>query len=319
MAEGGGGQSRRRFVARAAAVAGAFVVPRVHAQAPAQRGSVVRLVLGFSPGGSADRVVRILAPELGQRQERGAIVENLPGANGARAIARVATAEPNGDTLLVATSAVAHPDNAAAMQQLRAVIVTSSAPLALVVRTDLGVSDPASFARWLRAAPNASYGSAGVGNGTHVAAAELVDALGARAVHVPYGGSGAALPDLIGGRIDFMMAGVSATYDQHPAARMIAISTRERTRLPGFERLPTIAETIVPGFDFSLWQAIYAPAKLGDGAVASLNAQFRDILAQAKVRIALAETGADVVSGSPQEAEALLRAESARFAKLLHR
>ena len=304
-------RSRRRWLAAIAGGTLAAAVPRAFAQV--QRGGVVRLVLGFQAGGSADRVARILAPELGQRQGRSAIVENVPGANSARAIQRVVIAEPNGDTLLMATSAIAHPDNAASIDALRPVIVTSIAPMTLVVRADLPVTDPASFARWLRATPAAAYGSAGIGNGTHLAAAELVDALGAQATHVPYAGSSAGFGDLIGGRIDFMVTGASAMHSQHPGVRVIAISTRTRSRLPGLAALPTLAETIAPGFDASLWQAVYAPGRMPDDAIAALNAQFRDILAQESVRLALAETGAEVRSGTPADADALYRAELARY------
>lgn len=317
MAGRGNSRSRRRFVARAVAIAGALAVPPGRAQAPVQRGSVVRLVLGFSPGGSADRVARILAPELAQRQGRSVIVDNLPGANSARAIQRVVAAEPSGETLLMATSAIAHPDHEAAMAALRPVILASISPMTLVVRADLGVTDPAGFARWLRSAPNAVYGSAGVGNGTHLAAAELVDALGAQAIHLPYAGSPAGFADLIGGRVDFMMTGAAALYGQHAAARVIAVSTRTRSRLPDFESLPTLAETIVPGFDFSLWQAVYAPARTADATLSVLNAQFRDILAQDAVRAALADAGAEARLGSAAEADELYRDELARFRKRL--
>ena len=128
----------------------------------------MRLVLGFSAGGAADRVARVLAPELGRLIGRSAIVENVPGANSARAIARVVASEPDGDTLLFATSAIAHPDNAAAVESLRPVILTSTTPMVLVVRASLPVKDAREFARYLAAHPETTYGSAGIGNATHL-------------------------------------------------------------------------------------------------------------------------------------------------------
>ena len=195
------GMSRRGFLGGAAG----WALAARAARAQPVRTGVVRLVLGFAPGGAADRVARVLAPELARLNGRGAIVENVPGANGARAIQRVAASDPDGDTLLMATSAVAHPDNAAAMEALRPVILTSTTPMVLVVRASLPLRDTREFGRWLAAHPAATYGSAGLGNATHLGAAELVGRLGATATHVPYSGATPAFGDLIGGHIDFIV------------------------------------------------------------------------------------------------------------------
>ncbi|CAG0949473.1 hypothetical protein BURK1_00107 [Burkholderiales bacterium] len=305
--------ARRRIVVGTAAVFAALLVdPRsVLAQPP--RGGVVRLVVGFVPGGASDRVARILAPELGRVQHRNAIVENVPGANSARAIARVASSEPDGDTLLFGSSAVAHPDNAAGAAALRPVIVASTTPMVLVVRASLPVHDARGFALHLAAHPRTTYGSAGIGNATHLCAEELVRRIGAEATHVPYSGSAAAFNDLVGGHIDFLTMGAIPALSQHTSVRMLAVSTRTRSRLAGLDHLPTIAETLAPGFDFSLWQAAFAPSRLPDAAAATLSAQFREILALDPVRIALADTGAEVVGGSIADAERVLHADIERF------
>lgn len=289
------------------------------ALAQAARAGTVRLVVGFAPGGVSDRVARVLAPELARSAGRAAIVENVPGANGARAIARVSASEPDGDTLLFASSAIAHPDNAAGAASLRPVILTSTTPLVLVVRASLPVHDAREFARHLSMRTGTTYGSAGVGNGTHLCAAELVERLGIDAVHVPYSGSTPALGDLMGGHIDFLTMGATPALAQQAAVRMIAVTTRSRSRLPGLEGLPTIAETIAPGFDFSLWQAVFAPSRVPDADVATINARFREILAFESVRAALADVGAEVVSGTPEDAERVQRAEAERFRRRMQR
>ena len=302
---------RRKVVAGAVAGAVAFALQRAAAYAQVPRGGTVRLVVGFPPGGSVDHVARILAPELARVLGRSVIVENVPGANSARAIARVASSEPNGDTLLLASSAIAHPDNAAAAALLRPVILVSTAPMVLVVRASLPAHDPREFAAYLAAHAGASYGSSGLGNPTHLAAARLVEHLRVDAVHVPYSGSALAFADLVAGRIDFMMTASNSSVGGHGAVRALAVTTRSRSRLPGLDRLPTIAETLVPGFDFGLWQAVFAPARFPDAAVAALNAQLRDVLASEQVRTALAEGGVEIVAGSPVDAESVYRAEIA--------
>jgi tripartite-type tricarboxylate transporter receptor subunit TctC len=287
------------------------------AQSP--RGGTIRLVVGFVPGGASDRVARVLAPELARLAGRAAIVENVPGANGARAIARVSSSEPDGDTLLFASSAIAHPDNAAGASALRPVIVTSTTPMVLVVRASMPVHDAREFARYLSTRSGTTYGSAGVGNATHLCAAELVERLGVDATHVPYNGSTPALGDLMGGHIDFLTMGATPGLSQQTAVRMLAVSTRSRSRLPGLDGLPTIAETIAPDFDYSLWQAVFAPSRVPEAVVGKLNAQFREILSLDSVRTSLADAGAEIVSGSPEDAERVLRAETERFRRRMPR
>jgi tripartite-type tricarboxylate transporter receptor subunit TctC len=311
-----GVRAGRRKVLGAVAAALALRAGGGRAQA---RPGVVRLMLGFAAGGAADRVARVLAPELARITGRSAIVENVPGANGARAIARVTSSEPDGDTLLFATSAIAHPDNAAAVELLRPVILTSTTPMVVVVRASLPAKDAREFARYLAAHPETTYGSAGIGNATHLCAAELVERLNARATHVPYGGTTPAFADLLGGHIDFLIMGANPTLAQQTGVRMIAVTTRSRSRLAGIDHLPTIAETLVPGFDFSLWQAVWAPARVPATTVSALNAQLREILALDAVRASLADVGSEVVSGPPEEAERVYRDEAARFRSLAQR
>ena len=94
---------------------------------------------------------------------------------------------------------------------------------------------------------------------------------------------------------------------------MLAVTTRTRSRLAGIDHLPTIAETLAPGFDFSLWQAVWAPARVPAATVSALNAQFREILALDSVRVALADVGSEVVSGTPDAAERAYRDEAVRY------
>ncbi|MBK7332729.1 MAG: tripartite tricarboxylate transporter substrate binding protein [Betaproteobacteria bacterium] len=311
--------ARRRFVAGTLACAAAVALRVRDAFAQSPRGGTIRLAVGFAPGGASDRVARVLAPELARLAGSAAIVENIPGANGARAIARVSSSEPDGDTLLFASSAIAHPDNAAGASALRPVIVTSTTPMVLVVRASMPVHDAREFARYLSTRSGTTYGSAGVGNATHLCAAELVERLGVDATHVPYNGSTPALGDLMGGHIDFLTMGATPGLSQQAAVRMLAVSTRSRSRLPGLDGLPTIAETIAPDFDYSLWQAVFAPSRVPDAVVGKLNAQFREILSLDSVRTALADAGAEIVSGSPEDAERVLRAESERFRRRMPR
>ena len=298
---------RRRFVAGVAALA---LASAARAQ---PRAGPIRLVVGFNAGGSIDKVARTIVPELARLTGRSAIVENVPGANSARAIARVAASDPNGDTLLVGSSALAHPDNAAGAALLRPVVLASTMPMVLVVRASMPVHDPVSFAKYLVDHPGATYGSSGIGNATHLCAAQLVASLGIEATHVPYSGSSPVFADLVAGRIDFAMTGANSTLGHHASVRTLAVTTSTRSRLPGLDALPTIAETIVPGFDFGLWQAVFAPLRTPESVVQAIHAQFRETLAMPTVRAALAADGVEVVAGAPDEVERLLHVEARRM------
>jgi len=146
-----------------------------------------------------------------------------------------------------------------------------------------------------------------------VCAAELVERLGATATHVPYSGTTPAFADLMGGHIDFLVMGVSPSLAQQHAVRMLAVTTRQRSRLPGLDALPTLAETLGGDFDHSLWQAVYAPARVPASTRTTLEAQFREILALDAVRVSLADVGSEPVGGGPDAADRAFRAEVARY------
>ncbi len=281
----------------------------------------LRLVQGFPPGGAVDRVAKVLAPELARELGRPVIGEYLTGGNGVRAIRAVVDTTSDADVVLFATSAIANRSDpavaASRIETLKAVIVTSATPMALVVRASLDVDDTRAFVRRLKSDPPLSYGSAGMGSSTYVAAAELVSRVGAKAIHVPYQGSPQVLADLAGGHIDFATLGVSPALAQLPSVRALAVTTAQRTRLPGFERLPTIAETVAPGYDISLWQAVLAPPTFSEASIADLHRLLVAILALDHVRVALAAAGAEPVGGSPEQADALIRAEAERFAAIV--
>ena len=280
-----------------------------------------RLLQGFPPGGAADRGAKVLAPELARELGRPVIGEYLTGANGIRAIRAVVDTTSDADVVLFATSAIANRSDptvaASRIETLKPVIMTSTAPMALAVRASLGVDDVRAFVRRLKSDPPLSYGSSGAGNGTHIAAADLVNRVGGRAIHVPYQGSPQALTDLAGGHIDFATLGVSAALAQLPSVRLLAVTTAQRTRLPGFEGLPTIAETVAPGSDISLWQAVLAPATFSEASCADLQRRFDAILGLERVRVALAIAGAEPVGGSSESAAALIRAEVERLAAIV--
>jgi len=315
---------RTMLKALGAAVLG-HVAGRASAQATTYAGipHPLRLVQGFPAGGAVDRVAKVLAPEMSRALARPVIGEYLTGANGVRAIRAVADSTSDMDALLFATSAIANRGDPNVVESridtLRPVIMTSATPMAVVVRASLGIGDMDALVRRLRNDPPLAYGSSGTGNGTHIAAAELVHQVSGKATHVPYQGGAPVITDLLGGHIDFALIGASLTLAQQPALRILAVSTAQRSRLPRFDHLPTVAETVAPAYDMSLWQALLATPRVGAAAIADLNRRVDTILATESVRIALAEAGAEPVGGSPERAAALIQEEVERFARVVGR
>jgi len=315
----------RRRVVQALAGAALLRAGGAIAQSPTFAGvpQPLRLVQGFPAGGAVDRVAKVLAPEMARDLGRPVVGDYLPGANGVRAIRAVADSPSATDVLLFATSSIANRNDAnvaeSRIDTLRPVIMTSATPMAVVVRASLGIDDMASLAARLRVAPPLAYGSSGTGNGTHVAAAELVRMVAGQATHVPYQGLPQVLADLLGGHIDFALFGVSGALLQQPLLRLCAVTTAKRTTIPNFDHLPTIAETVAPAFDMSLWQALLAPPRASADAIADLNRRVNAILALDAVRTALAGAGAEPVGGTPERAAALILEETERFARVVVR
>ncbi|MEO8487009.1 MAG: tripartite tricarboxylate transporter substrate binding protein [Betaproteobacteria bacterium] len=317
--------TRRTILQALAGAALARFAGGVAAQATTFAGAAqpLRLVQGFPPGGAVDRVAKVLAPEMSRDLARPVIGEYLTGANGVRAIRAVADSASDTDVLLFATSAIANrtdPNVAESrVETLRPVIMTSATPMAVVVRASLGIDDMAGLVKRLRAEPPLSYGSSGTGNGTHIAAAELVHQVAGTATHVPYQGGAPMLTDLLGGHIDFALFGVAGTLLQQPSLRLLAVSTARRTRLPRFDHLPTIAETVAPAYDLSLWQALLAPPRVSVAAIADLNRRLNTILGLPSVQAAMAEAGAEPIGGTIEHAAALIQVETERFARVVGR
>ena len=298
--------TRRQFVAASLGLAASGFIQRAYsldipglpANAP------LRLTMGFPAGGAVDVVARVLAPSLSAVLSRPVIPEYITGANGALALRRVA--EPGGDPTRVffATSSIAEAASAGnadtkLLATLRQVTVTSTLPMVLLVRSSLGIKDAAGFMARLKSSPEMTYGSSGLGNGTHLCAADLVERLSAKAVHVPYQGAAPVMLDLAGGHIDFAMIGASSLLVPNPRVMPIAVSMLSRSSQENLKDLPTISESMVNGFEHSLWQAVFAPPSWDSAQVNALNAAFKTVLSQDSVKQALSKSATEVVASAP--------------------
>ena len=246
----------------------------------------ITMVIPFAAGGPTDVLGRVMAQRMGEILKQTVIVENVGGAGGMTGGKRVADAKPDGYTMLLGTvgtqaqgqTLYKHPLYNA-VTDFAPVALIADVPIALLVRKDLPAKDLKEFVAYAKAnQEKMQYGSAGAGSATHLGCVVLDTAMGTKIVHVPYKGTGPAMQDLIGGRIDFLCEIVSTAKAQVDggSVRALAIMTTERS--PVLPNLPTTREQ---GLDVQAytWNALFLPKaapadivkKLHDAAVEAMN------------------------------------------------
>ena len=284
----------------------------------------IRLLVGYPPGGATDIVARILAQKLGERLGQPVVVDNLPGAGGIIATDKAAKAAPDGYTLLLANTA--HGINPSLYKSLPYDAVASFAPVIKVADLTLVlVVNPAFPARSVRelialakARPGElHYASSGVGQSLHLAAELMKSMAGVDIVHVPYKGSAPARADLLAGQVEMMFESAIGVMPFVQAGRLRALGVSGAQRSPALPDVPTLSEAGIAGYEASGWIGILAPAGTPAAIVASLNADMNAVLRQADVSGLLADNGADVAGGSPDQFAAFVAAEIAKWAKVV--
>jgi tripartite-type tricarboxylate transporter receptor subunit TctC len=306
------------------ALASLAAAPAAFAQAAPWPARPIRLIIPFPPGGPTDIVARVLAERMSRTLGQPLIIENRPGANGNIGNDAVAKAEADGYTVLYNTSSIAlSPAIYAklpydAQRDLAPVVQTATIPMVLAVNPSVPVQDVRGFVEHLRARPNAlSYGSSGTGNVTHLTAVMLLRSQGLEAVHVPYRGSAPALIDAISGQVQFVTDTVNSALPLIRDGKLRALAVTSPKRLAPLPDVPTIAETLIPGFEAGAWQGIMVPARTPRAVVDRLNAAAMEALADPAVLAKLAEQGTEPLGSTPDEYGRILRDETVRWGRVI--
>jgi len=283
----------------------------------------VKIVVAFPPGGSTDITARLVAPKLAELWKQTVLVENKPGAGANIGTDYVAKSSPDGHTLLLATTAFAV--SAAVydklpydpQKDLAPVLFVSSIPNLLVVNPALPASTPQEFVQYARANPGKlSFSSPGPATGQRLAFELVKQAAGIDLLHVPYKGGAPAGQAVIAGEVQAMIVNLVEALPQIKAGRMKAIAVTTAKRSAMLPEVPTLAETVTPGLDVSVWQGLLAPAGTPKEAMARINRDFAAVLAQPDVRERLVGLGMDIAPGTGAEFEQFLRAEIAQWKKV---
>jgi tripartite-type tricarboxylate transporter receptor subunit TctC len=311
-----------RFLAAAALVA---LAPLAGLAAEPFPGKQVRFVVPYPPGGPLDTVARLLGQKVGASIKQPVVVENVPGAGGNIGAGTVARAAPDGYTILmgaVATHAInptlypSIPYNAE--KDFIAVTQVASTPNVLVVNPAMKASSVAEFIALAKSRPGKlNFGSGSTGSAGHLAGELFKSMAGIDMAHIPYKGAAAAMQDLIGGRVDLMFDNLASSLSQVKGGRVRALAVTTAKRTPLAPDLPTVAESGLPGFDISTWFGIFVPAGTPKPVVDRLHDEFAKALAAPDVREKMINLGAEPVGNTPEEFAAYVKAEAAKYAKLV--
>ena len=311
-----------RILAAAALVA---LAPLAGLAAEPFPGKQIRFVVPYPPGGPLDTVARLLGQKVSASIKNPVIVENVPGAGGNIGAGVVARAAPDGYTILmgaVATHAInptlypSIPYNAE--RDFIAVTQIASTPNVLVVNNGVEANSVKEFIALAKSKPGKlNFGSGSTGSAGHLAGELFKSMAGVDMAHIPYKGAAAAMQDLIGGRVDLMFDNFASSLSQVKGGRIraLAVTTAKRTSLA--PELPTIAESGLPGFDISTWFGIFVPAGTPRPVVDRLYDEFAKALNAPDVREKMINLGAEPVGSRPEEFAAYVKAEAAKYAKLV--
>ena len=284
----------------------------------------VRLLVPYPPGGPVDNIGRILAQALSPNLGQNVVVENRSGAGGSIGAELVARSAPDGYTLLIGNSGpmsvnpVLRQDlNYNPRKDFAPVSWLTSAQMVLVVHPSLPVGSVKELVALARANPGAlNYGSAGVGNLTHLGMELLQSMAKVKLNHVPYKGVAPAFIDLMAGEIAVMFGNVSGPLAYIQAGRLRAIAVTSSKPSPVLPRVPTVAESY-PGFDLVTWMGIFVPAGTPDTVRARLHGDIVKVLQHPDVRERFVGLGNEVVAGSGEDLAALLDRELKLYAKII--
>ncbi len=314
-----------RIVSAALAAICVAAATWVHAQSPAARfpDKPVRIVVGYSPGGLPDTVARVIAQRLGEKWGQQVIVDNKPGANTVVAADFVIKSPADGYTLLVTdgSTVAINPYIYAKLSydpfsDLTPISLAARAPLFLAAHPSVPAATIQEFVALAKSKPGAmSYGSSGIGSTHHLSMESFKASTGIDLVHVPYKGTGQSVPALIGGQVAVLFSAYPslAGYVKQGQVKLLAVNSEKRSGLA--PDVPTIAETVVPGFDFAPTIGVFGPPGMSPELVARISADVAEVVKNPATVEHFAKIGIESVGGSAAEYAALLRADYERYGR----
>ena len=286
----------------------------------------IKMVVPFAPGGGTDVLGRIIAQRLSEQWGQPVVVENQAGASGGIGTRAAAKAEPDGYTLLMAStgalmaaSAALAPDGAFDVNKFFAPITMVAAPPYLVaINPNVPANSISELIGLARAKPKAlSFGSSGIGAASHLSGALFERDAKIELLHVPYKGTGPAVTDLLGGRIDMMFSPSTTVQSLLDGGKLKALAVTSAKRSKFFPQVPTVAESGLPGYESVGWFGLLAPAHTPKDIVDKLNRAVVAIMGEKDVIEHMAKLGAEPEPQSPEEFGRYINADVAKWSALV--
>src|SRR3954470_4765561 len=284
----------------------------------------IKLVVPFPPAGGTDILSRVVAQKLGENTKWTVVIDNRPGAGGNIGVDATAKSSPDGYTLVMGQTSNLAINPALfkdlpydPVKDLAPIVLVGSGPIAIAVRAESPYKTLADLVDAARAKPGAiSMASPGNGTVAHLSGVRLMQAAKVKFEHIPYKGASAALPDLLGGNVDFYVSSVPSVQSQVTAGKLRLLATTGAKRSPIFPIAPTVSETY-RGFEASTWFGVLAPAATPRPVIAKLNAEINKVLHDPEVRKAIEKEGGEALGGSAEEFGAYIKAEIAARAPVV--
>jgi tripartite-type tricarboxylate transporter receptor subunit TctC len=285
----------------------------------------IRLIAPFVPGGPTDIVARLVSQRMADNLKQSVVVDNRGGAGGAVGMQLAASAAPDGYTLVLGSSGNLavnpaldphlpyHP-----LKDFQPLTQTTSGPQIVVIHPGVQAKSVQDFIALAKAKPGQlNYASGGSGTTTHLGMELFKLAAGVNIVHVPYKGTGQALNDVIGGQVQMMMGSMLPALPHVKAGRLRGLAVTSLKRAAVYPDAPTLAESGLPGFETTSWHGMLVPARTPKPISARVHAELVKALNHPDVKERFANLGMDTVASTPEEFTAYIKAESAKWAKVI--
>jgi tripartite-type tricarboxylate transporter receptor subunit TctC len=285
----------------------------------------ITLLHGFAPGGGTDTTARIIAEGLAKVLGQTVIVEDKPGAGTTLAGAQLARATPDGYTISMITATYAASSAFykslpyKPVGDLRGISLVSESPYMFCNSTESPIANLAQMIAAAKGGKSISYGTPGVGSGPHLIVEQISQIAGVNFVHIPFRGGSQAVIDVLAGRVDFMVDPPISMTEQIKAGKFRALAVTTAQRFPGFEDVPTVAESGFPGFAAPGWYGLVGPVGMPDAIVQRLHDATVTVLAQDGVKERLLSLGSLGKSSSPTAITELLAADIKRWNDVLQK
>jgi tripartite-type tricarboxylate transporter receptor subunit TctC len=251
----------------------------------------IRMIVPYPPGGTTDLLGRLIADQLKTGLNAVVVVENKPGAGTTLGAGEVARSEPDGYTLLIATSTTLAINKTLykklpydPVKDFAAIALVAAVPFALIINPDIPAKNLAEFIAYAKANPGLAFGSAGIGSPQHLGAEMLKSAANIEIRHVPYRGSIPAMLDVIAGHIPFMIVDLQPALQQIKEGKVRVLGVTTPKRVAAAPDIPTIAEGGLPGYELVAWQGVVAPAGTPRPVVDALAGQIAKLLSEPATR-----------------------------------